>query len=75
MIKKCKICEQAIDTLNERHGVFKDMDGKKEVSKGYYHYACFMERIATKAENKMFMKKAWGILNKVDNKVEEVIRN
>lgn len=73
MKKTCKICQMMIDTNLERHGVFKDMNGKKEVSKGYYHFECFMERIQSKNSNKQLQEKACGLLDKMGMKVEEVI--
>ena len=72
MIKTCKICQGAIDTLKERHAVLKDMDGKQEKSKGYYHYACLMERIAYKAEAKNTLSFAKNMLLRANNKMQEV---
>lgn len=69
MIKNCKICQGDIDTNKDRYAIFKDMDGKKERSKGYYHFSCFMERIAYKAEAVNTLGMAKQMLIKANEKM------
>lgn len=80
MIKKCKICQCAIDTHLDDYCKLEDYSGKRKNSDGFYHKKCFFERIKAKFEQKGMMEKAFKILNFAGKKIgyeeekEEVIK-
>ena len=71
-MKRCKICQNAIDTALDNYSKLESFEGKKSLSKGYYHTACFFERIRAKNDQKTVMEKAMSLLTRAETKMDAV---
>ena len=66
------ICQCMIDTHLDNYSQVKSHEGKKVLSKKYYHTKCFLERIMVKVEGKNLMAAAKNMLMRANGKMEEV---
>lgn len=55
----------ALDTAQERHVKIEDRDGKKTLSKLYYHRECWSEIMRDKATMQNLNKEAMGFMRDV----------
>lgn len=62
-MKFCNRCKLAIDTDKERYVTIEDKDGKKSLSKLYFHKNCWKDMMVIKNEAKQGLSKAQKILN------------
>lgn len=72
MMKKCSICQCAIDTTLDDYSKIESFSGKKELSKKWYHTKCYMERILTKNEEMKTVKASQLILKRLASRMQEV---